>query len=552
MRHRSRSNARSNSSKLSAATRVTLAISVGLICSGYLTYSIVGELYSSADVEKVTTREVEPGQRNQISNVNPLPQHLKRTLGIAAVVEEAEADNSQYENEGLWEETDSAVPEQQIVEYVDNGEAAGNSYNPDYPTAYSDSIGDTGTVPYQTERAIPQYNSNVQQVTYAAPFQQTGTPAPGTAGTPPGAPPSPVPTPAPTPAPEELGKGTYLKELGAWLGETVTPVLEGGVYAGVDFNLLSTETAGSGALRFTDLNTNKFSGADSESEFGSGIRWTAGLHHQVVGFRARYFDFREESLDIGAYLPNSDWPRLESSQRLDLTALDIELTQEYTLLGSCLESSFGVRHANLEGTNSILGIGTLGDRLEVHGSSYIFRSVEAIGPTFAIGGRGALPWGFGACPPVAGHACGDAICNCGSGWSWFWSLRGSLLWGDTLAKASTEAQTYIKSDGAIQAVSRSSDSAYANTEAEAKLFHSEVLLGLEYRHQMRIIPSTLRFRTALEYQGWDTGSAFATSKSYAFLGSAEPRFGGRVDSLAVADNRHFNLFGINLSVTLNY
>lgn len=553
-----------NARNSSGLILVIVACLVGVV---YLSYSIMLEVQRPAERRreaKVSTRSPYSDAGTRFETRSMPPSRLSQAVPSAyAPVPNMQGEPSSeegFEDDALWEmEGDTArVP------------------GPDLPQDFSDlesvaRIQDNfqAEMPAYTQQPLPQSSGAVppvfvdgyavQQVAYVTPQQSSGAAQsqpsnnPGSSGPAAsgGAAAGAAQVPA-TPDADEFGKGMYLKELGVWLGQTITPVLEGGVYAGWEYNLLKTETAGSGSLRFTDLTTNKFSGADTESEFGTGVRWTLGMHRQLVGFRARYFDFREESFELGGYLPGNDWPRLESSQRLDLTALDIELTQSYSLLGSALESSFGVRHASLEATNSILGIGSLGDSLEVHGSAYVFRTVEAIGPTFSIGGRSALPWGWGASAPTLDHHCSQSLCYCGSGWSWFWSLRGSLLWGDSMAKASTEAQTYVKYNDAIQGVARSSDSSIANLEAEAKLFHTELLLGLEYRHQLQILPAIMSFRTALEYQGWDTGSPVAESRSFAFLASTEPRFGGRVDSYATADNRHFNLMGINLSVTFNY
>jgi len=221
-------------------------------------------------------------------------------------------------------------------------------------------------------------------------------------------------------------------------------------------------------------------------------------------------------------------------------------------MGSALESSFGVRHSRLDAASSVFGLGSLGDRLEVHGAAQALRSLEAIGPTFTLGGRHTLPWSL-----WCGASC-DAISNtqhcdpCSYGWSWFWNARGSIFWGDVVSKATTETQTYVKANESMFAVSRSSDGAYASTDSEAKLFHNELLIGLEYCRPISVVPSTMRLRLAVEYQRWDTGQSLAKSQSHAFLASSEPRFGGRVEASAAAENRYFDLIGMNMSMTINY
>jgi hypothetical protein len=44
----------------------------------------------------------------------------------------------------------------------------------------------------------------------------------------------------------------------------------------------------------------------------------------------------------------------------------------------------------------------------------------------------------------------------------------------------------------------------------------------------------------------------STSQSFASLAGNSPDFSGRVDALAISDNRYLNLFGVNLTLGLNY
>lgn len=419
---------------------------------------------------------------------------------------------------------------------------------------------DDQSAPFTSKSSYDQSffrSSNVRLVNYDAPSQQIATPQTSTSPPSASTPPSPSqtagsPNSATAPPKESNRKGNYLDELGAALTRKVTPILNGGLYGQVEYQLLRTETAGSGSLLFRDLVSNDSRSAEMESDFGLGTRWTLGMRHQIVGFRVRYSDFREESFQHEGSRIEELWPRLEISQRLDLKALDVELTQQYHLMGATLDSSFGVRHSRLEANSSVFGLGSLGDRLEVHGLAHVFRSLEAIGPTFTIGGHQSLPWKLWCAAPCDSISNASFCDPCRYGWSWFWNARGSILWGDVVAKATTESQTYIKANESMFAVSRSSDGAYVNTNSEAKLFHNEILIGLEYCRPLIVVPSTMRFRTAIEYQRWDTGKAVAKSQSHAFLASSEPRFGGRVESSAAAENRYFDLIGLNFSMTLNY
>lgn len=336
---------------------------------------------------------------------------------------------------------------------------------------------------------------------------------------------------------------SYLRDVGSWMRGLAVPMLEGGIYGGYEFTYLGTRPVGDGRLRVTDLPTGERQLLDTDAGHGSGSRWTLGIRSGSVGIRGRYWRFGEERLDRFHEDWSSVWPRMERLQSLDMRALDVELTQSYSVMEHAVEVAFGMRYAKFDGSNSLFASGRLGDKLELHGQTLTQKMFEGIGPTFAISGRKNLPWTF---------ACGPAADPCDAGWAWYWSARGALMWGDTLAKAATEAQVVTLGEEFGFGFSRSADSALASRDAESKLLHTELGLGLEYQRQLVLLPSRLHLRAGLEYQAWDTGRTAARSDSFAFLASENPLFGGRIDAIAASDSRFMNLFGFSFSARLNF
>jgi hypothetical protein len=144
--------------------------------------------------------------------------------------------------------------------------------------------------------------------------------------------------------------------------------------------------------------------------------------------------------------------------------------------------------------------------------------------------------------------------DCGNlGWNCFWTLRGSVLRSKVMASAHTESQLVVySSDTGVQGIARSADKSYLDQSNEMNLFNGEFQLGLEYCRPLGFIPATASIRTSLVYQYWDTGSGVSASESFASLRGNFPEFSGRVESLATSDNRFLDLFGVNLTMGLNY
>jgi hypothetical protein len=356
------------------------------------------------------------------------------------------------------------------------------------------------------------------------------------------------PAQQPAAPPSKNGNST-IKELGEFVQKKLTPVFQGGVFASYSLDMLSTETTGATSIKFTDDISKTSRDRVVDSFYGVGQRAVLGIRGNLVGYRASYSNFTEETSRFDRPDFRSIWPDMSSMTRIDMHIADIELTQKHSINDICLESFFGVRYAEYRGADMAIGVGKFATNLEAHAIAHSFRETEGIGPTFGLSAKRQLPWKFGC-----GMFENCETSDCGNfGWSWFWTACGSVLRSRVLSSAYTESQLGIySSDTGVQGVARSADKSYLDQSNELNLFSGEFQLGLEYCRPLLCIPATASIRTSLVCQYWDTGPGISTSQSYASLSGKTPDFSGRVDSFAISDNRYMNLFGVNLTMGLNY
>lgn len=357
----------------------------------------------------------------------------------------------------------------------------------------------------------------------------------------------PVAPQAPTPTISNANR--TLKELGSFLQGKLTPIFEGGVFASYSLDALRTESTGATSIRFIDDITQTSQDRVVESHYALGQRATVGIRGNFVGYRASYSNLLEETSRFDRPDFRELWPDLSSMTRIDMNIADIELTQRHTINDVCIDSFFGVRYAEYRGSDMAVGVGKFAKNLEAHAIAHSFRETEGIGPTFGLSAKRHLPWKFGC-----GMFENCELNDCGNlGWNYFWTLRGSVLRSKVMASAYSESQLGVYSpDTGVQGIARSADKSYLDQPNEMNLFNGEFQLGLEYCRPLGFIPASASFRTSLVYQYWDTGPGVATSQSFASLRGKTPEFSGRVESLAISDNRYLNLFGVNLTMGLNY
>ncbi len=352
-----------------------------------------------------------------------------------------------------------------------------------------------------------------------------------------------------TPTPPISNANRTLKELGSFLQGKLTPIFEGGVFASYSLDALRTESTGATSIRFIDDTTQTSQDRVVESHYALGQRATVGIRGNFVGYRASYSNLLEETSRFDRPDFRELWPDLSSMTRIDMNIADIELTQRHTINDVCIDSFFGVRYAEYRGSDMAVGVGKFAKNLEAHAIAHSFRETEGIGPTFGLSAKRHLPWKFGC-----GMFENCDVKDCGNlGWNYFWTLRGSVLRSKVMASAYTESQLGVYSpDTGVQGIARSADKSYLDQSNEMNLFNGEFQLGLEYCRPLGFIPASASFRTSLVYQYWDTGPGVSTSQSFASLRGKTPDFSGRVESLAISDNRYLNLFGVNLTMGLNY
>jgi len=352
-----------------------------------------------------------------------------------------------------------------------------------------------------------------------------------------------------TPTPPISNANRTLKELGSFIQGGLAPIFEGGVFASYSLDALRTESTGATSIRFIDEVSQTSQDRVVDSQYAHGQRASIGIRGNFVGYRASYSNLVEETSRFDRPDYRELWPDLSSMTRIDMHVADIELTQRHTIKDVCIESFFGVRYAEYRGSDMAVGVGKFAKNLEAHAIAYSFRETEGIGPTFGLSAKRHLPWKFGC-----GMFENCDVNDCGNlGWNCFWTLRGSVLRSKVMASAHTESQLGVySSDTGVQGIARSADKSYLDQSNEMNLFNGEFQLGLEYCRPLGFIPATASFRTSLVYQYWDTGSGVSASESFASLRGNLPEFSGRVESLATSDNRFLDLFGVNLTMGLNY
>jgi hypothetical protein len=136
---------------------------------------------------------------------------------------------------------------------------------------------------------------------------------------------------------------------------------------------------------------------------------------------------------------------------------------------------------------------------------------------------------------------------CGSCWNYFWSVRGSYIWGGNLsALAYTNA---IVVDPSLIAVTQT-NTAYAGDE-NADLFIGEVQIGLQWQQCLQCIPAQAFFRVACEWQTWSivSGKVAVESYSYARADSGSDTIG---IAYAQARNPNLDLLGFTIGAGLTY
>lgn len=353
-----------------------------------------------------------------------------------------------------------------------------------------------------------------------------------------------------------------------------------GLYFGNEFTFLAAESPGTTRVRVIDTISSQMDEYSSEDAFGFGNRLTLGIQSQNTGFRLVYWTY------AGGYSGHDAWKDLENSpvfsttSKIGLETLDIDLTQKYCFLGCNLMTACGVRFAEYQGSEFTNVSSNLQGALETSGSTRSFRNMKGLGPTVFMELRKTIPWClgsparmpysmidpgstgcFGCCQSDCGNygecgGCGGCdSCNLGSPcfpWRFYANFRVSALWADTYSESMTESVVATGNGIVTQGIARGRDKASLNQDNENSLLATQIQFGLEHRTPILCNRALWICRLGLEIQSWNTGKHESKSQSYAFLADPDDEFGGRVETLARADNRYLDLFGFTFLLGLNY
>lgn len=178
-----------------------------------------------------------------------------------------------------------------------------------------------------------------------------------------------------------------------------------------------------------------------------------------------------------------------SFNRLNLYYMDLEMTRDACFGSWNVLTALGVRHAAIERAESLAAAGVVdlgGGFSDVIGANGLSsRSFHGTGLTAALQGTK------------------KARCR---GFSWYWNLRGSVLWGDNDTFSSTSA--ILSGAGG----SASSFDQALNIDSDT-LFIGEAQLGLEWSRELACMPGRAFARLGVEAQYWEAneGSSFSTS-----------------------------------------
>lgn len=323
------------------------------------------------------------------------------------------------------------------------------------------------------------------------------------------------------------------------LGRTLNPVraihlFDHGLYGATESTLLFSSRIANANLGVTDLLTDQTRTMHAGDGFGYGRRYILGLQGQVFGFEAIYWDLGSSNYKSGAWKPNSIFDHFTSGQAIDLSTLDLEVTQRFCLANCHIKAAMGVRRLDYSGTASAFA--TLAyheDQVEVTASSIAKNSLESIGPTLAFRGNKSI----------------TTLGNSAAGIDFFWSTRISWLWSEETTSATTQA-TAVTNSISNPAVARSSDQAFTLSDDRNMLLHSGCQIGFQSWYKIGC-RSRLTGRIGFEYQYFELADDYSRSQSSAFL-TDNNTFGASTFAIAENAGKDLHLIGVNFLCGINF
>ena len=267
--------------------------------------------------------------------------------------------------------------------------------------------------------------------------------------------------------------------------------------------------------------------ADIDSLYVAPRLWV-GIQRCNWGLRARYWHLRADSdaYDPFSFAP-SGFEGLEdigyfAFNQLDMYTIDVEGTYSFCACRVKNTLSFGVRYASAD---HVMGLSTQADVDDgasgtgiLQGRAYAQRTAEGTGLTGSWYARKPL-------------FCNSCIHLIGG-------MRGSVLWGDSVAIAETGVL-----EAAPGGFASSTNSAFVSQDDA--MFIGEAQLGLQWDYRVQCFPADAFFRIAAEYQFWSAADGAAIANSFAGFGTAPNNSQGTAD--AVANTIDLDLYGFSIA-----
>ena len=130
--------------------------------------------------------------------------------------------------------------------------------------------------------------------------------------------------------------------------------------------------------------------------------------------------------------------------------------------------------------------------------------------------------------------------------SFFWGVRGAVVFGDMTTSAQTAATAIYGVDPAAGAIDA------AGTLSDEELYIGEVQLVVQWEHQLQCIPAVAFFRVAGEYQHWEIDSLAFSQADSAVQVDILPADTLISSSQARAEAPYVDMYGISITAGLSW
>ena len=253
--------------------------------------------------------------------------------------------------------------------------------------------------------------------------------------------------------------------------------------AGTEVTFLAPSFRGSSvSTTLTDGVGTTYNAASNNSynNFTYAPRLWLGKQGECWGFMTRFWYLSDSNAVINPYGANGLNNGLSSFNRLKAYTIDLEAQRMFTQCdgGRCF-LTFGARYASLTSSSLYNPVATLA------GPDFVSASAGTSG---CFNGMG-LTTAFYGYKPI-----------CCSDFSVFYSVRNSIIFGNSESQATTSAAA-ANGLGSTATV----NSAIAN--GSNTMYIGEIQLGVQWNHQFKCLPMNGFFRIAGEYQVWDVANS---------------------------------------------